>query len=342
MAPSEPSRRRPTIADVARQAGVSAAAVSFAVNDRPGVSTETRERILVVARELGWRPSASARALTEARTRAIGLVLARDTAQLELDAFFVRFLSGIERALTRVDYALLLQLVPGGAQAALPAYDRLAAAGRVDGFLLTDVELDDPRFALLEAAGVPVVLAGRPVGSCPFPWVETRHEEGLAAPVEHLVALGHERIAFFGGRADHEHVQTRVDRWRDAIEDAGGEEGIVVHAGDGEAGAAADVLLAAEPTAVICASDALALAVVVAARARGLDVPDDLSVIGFDDSPLAALASPPLTTVRVDYAEFGEAAAGALLAEIGVAEAPEYAPSAPGLVVRASTAPPAR
>ena len=114
------SRRRPTIADVARRAGVSAAAVSFAVNDRPGVSPETRERILVAARELGWRPSASARALTEARTRAIGLVLARDAAQLEVDAFFVRFLSGIERALTAADYALLLQLVPEGRRARCP------------------------------------------------------------------------------------------------------------------------------------------------------------------------------------------------------------------------------
>src|SRR5918998_5038567 len=105
-------RRRPTIADVARRAGVSSAAVSFAVNNRPGVSSETRERILAAARDLGWRPSASARALTEARTRAIGLVLVRDAAQLELDAFFVRFLSGIQRALTAADYALLLQLVP--------------------------------------------------------------------------------------------------------------------------------------------------------------------------------------------------------------------------------------
>src|SRR5829696_2065611 len=103
----DPQRRRPTIADVARRAGVSAAAVSFAINNRPGVSSETRQRILAAARELGWRPSASARALTEARTRAIGLVLARDAAQLELDAFFVRFLSGIQRALTAADYALL-------------------------------------------------------------------------------------------------------------------------------------------------------------------------------------------------------------------------------------------
>ena len=342
MPPTESPRRRPTIADVARRAGVSAAAVSFAVNDRPGVSPETRERILVVARELGWRPSASARALTEARTRAIGLVLARNAEQLELDAFFVRFLAGIERALTEADYALLLQLVPGGASAALPAYERLAAAGRVDGFLLTDVELDDPRFALLEAAGVPVVLAGRPTGACPFVWVETRHEEGMRGPVEHLAGLGHERIAFFGGRAEFEHVQARAERWREAIEAAGVEEGPAVHADDSEAAAAADVLLSAEPTAIVCASDVLALAVVVAARARGLDVPGDVSVTGFDDSPLAALASPGLTSVRVDYGGFGEAVAGTLLAAIGVGEAPDFQPSAPELVVRASTAAPRR
>jgi LacI family repressor for deo operon, udp, cdd, tsx, nupC, and nupG len=332
-------RRRPTIADVARRAGVSAAAVSFAVNDRPGVSAQTRERILVVARELGWRPSASARALTEARTRAIGLVLARDAAQLERDAFFVRFLSGVERALSELDYALLLQLVPEGAAAALPAYERLAAAGRVDGLLLTDVELDDPRFAVLEAAGMPVVLAGRPVGECPFAWVETRHEEGMAAPVEHLAGLGHRRISFFGGRADYEHVQVRLARWREAVENAGVAEGLIVHA-DENLSAAARVVLAGEPTAVVCGSDLLALALVAAARERGLDVPGDVSVTGFDDSPLAALGVPPLSSVRVDYAEFGEAAAGALLAEIGVAAAIEFAPSAPEFVVRASTAPP--
>lgn len=334
-------RRRPTIADVARRAGVSAAAVSFAVNDRPGVSPETRSRILDAAQELGWRPSASARALTEARTRAIGLVLARDAAQLELDAFFVRFLSGVERALSELDYALLLQLVPEGAVAALPAYERLAAAGRVDGFLLTDVEVADPRFGVLESSGVPVVLAGRPVGECPFPWVETRHDEGMEPPVAHLASLGHERISFFGARADYEHVQVRLERWRGALTGAGVAEGLVVHADDDfAAAAAAAVVLADEPTAVVCASDALALALVVAARERGLDVPRDLSVTGFDDSPLAALCVPPLSSVRVDYAEFGEAAAGALLAEIGVGASVEFAPSAPELVLRASTAPP--
>lgn len=324
--------RRPTIADVARRAGVSAAAVSFAVNDRPGVSPVTRERILAAAQELGWRPSASARALTEARSRAIGLVLARDPEQLEVDSFFVRFLSGLERTLAPADYALLLQLVPAGP--ALGAYERLAAAGRVDGFLLTDVEVDDARFGLLEAAGLPVVLAGHPASDCPFPWVETRHAEGMAAAVEHLLALEHRRIAFLGGPAAYEHVQVRLGRWRAAVGEAAGP---VAHARPDEAAQAARAVLDGTPSAVVCTSDALAMAVVSAARSLGLAVPDDVSVVGFDDSPLATLSSPALTSVRVDYAEFGAAAAGVLLAAIGAVPAPDYSPSAPELVARAST-----
>jgi DNA-binding LacI/PurR family transcriptional regulator len=323
-------RRRPTIADVARRAGVSAAAVSFAVNDRPGVSPETRARILEVARELGWRPSASARALTEARTRAIGLVLARDAELLELDAFFVRFLSGIERTLAVADYALLLQLV--APEGSLAAHEQLAGSGRVDGFLITDVELDDPRFPLLEAAGLPVVLAGHPAGPCPFPWVETRHAEGMDAVVALLGELGHVRIAFLGGPAEYEHVQVRLARWQ-----AVGGDGPVEHASRADAAEAAGRLLDGGPTAVVCTSDPLAMAMVAAARERGMAVPEDLSVTGFDDSPLAALASPALTSVRVDYAEFGAAAAAALLAAIAGEPAPDYSGSTPEVVLRAST-----
>jgi DNA-binding LacI/PurR family transcriptional regulator len=317
MSSSSPDRRRrrPTIADVARRAGVSAAAVSFAVNDRPGVSPGTRARILAAARELGWQPSASARALTEARTRAVGLVLARSPAQLEGDSFFLRFLAGIE--------------------ATLPAYERLAAAGRVDGFLLTDVEAQDPRFEVL--GSIPVVLAGRPVGSTPHPWLETRHDEGIAPAVRHLVELGHERIGFFSGRPDFEHQRLREAAWRSALAEAGlepGPAGYVVH----DQRAAALSLLHEQPTAIVCSSDALALAVCGAARELGLDVPGDVSVVGFDDSVVAPFTTPALTSVRVDYTEFGAAAASALLAAIAGEPAPDYSPSPPELVVRASTA----
>src|SRR5688572_22511914 len=126
------TNRRPTIDDVAARAGVSPAAVSFAMNDRPGVGEETRVRILAAAEELGWRPSVHARALSESRARAIGLLLARPLEQLEVDPFFVRFLAGVERTLARTDHALVLRVSDEPAD--VGAYRRLS--GRVDGFLL--------------------------------------------------------------------------------------------------------------------------------------------------------------------------------------------------------------
>jgi DNA-binding LacI/PurR family transcriptional regulator len=325
MASEKP--RRPTIDDVAARAGVSSAAVSFAVNGRPGVGEATRERILAAAAELGWRPSASARALTEARARAIGLLLARSVDQLEVDPFFVRFLAGVERTLARSDHDLVLRVAE---RVELGAYERLAAAGRVDGFLLCDVEVDDPRFDLLAAAGLPVVVAGHPVSPCPFPAVETEHAHGMRLVVEHLLELGHREIAFVGGSAHYEHVQARLAVWRAALADVGVEPGPVAHAPE---------LFDGRVTAIVHTSDVLAAASLSAARERGIAVPGELSITGFDDSPLAALGSPPLTSVRVDYAGFGAGAAAQLLAAIAGEPIPAYEPGPPELVVRASTGP---
>jgi DNA-binding LacI/PurR family transcriptional regulator len=327
-APPDAPRRRPTIDDVAARAGVSSAAVSFAMNGRPGVGEETRRRILDAADELGWHPSAHARGLAQSRARAIGLLLSRPLEQLEVDPFFVRFLAGIERTLARTDHTLLLRV--SGEPADLGAYARLAAAGRVDGFLLCDVEVDDPRFDRIE---LPAVVAGHPVSPCPFPWLETEHARGVGAAVEHLVALGHRRIGFCGSSERFEHVQARLEVWREALAAAGLEPGPVVF-GDPAA------LLDEDVTAIVYASDIQAAAGLAAARGRGIDVPGELSITGFDDSPLAALASPPLTSVRIDYAQFGEAAAAALLAAIAGERVPPFEGAPPALVVRASTAPP--
>ena len=312
--------KRPTIDDVAARAGVSPAAVSFAVNGRPGVGEETRQRILAVAAELGWHPSTHARGLAQSRARAIGLLLARPLEQLEVDPFFVRFLAGVERTLARTDHALLLRV---SGKADLDAYERLAATGRVDGFLLCDVEVDDPRFERVE---LPAVVAGHPVSPCPFPWLETEHAQGMALVVEHLVALGHRRIGFCGSDERLEHVQARLRVWRETL----GMAGPVVY---GDPGA----LLGEDVTAIVHTSDVLAAAALAAARERGIDVPGELSITGFDDSPLAALASPPLTSVRIDYAQFGEAAAAALLASIERQPAPPFEGAPPELVVRGST-----
>ncbi len=328
-------RRRPTIDDVARRAGVSAAAVSFAMNGRRGVGEATRARILEAAAELGWSPSAPARALGRGRAGAIGLLLARPVETLEVDPFFLRFLAGIERGLASTDHALLLRVLDSDEPVGVAAYERLAAQGRVDGFLLTDVELDDPRFGALEQAGLPVVVAGRPPGRCPFPALETRHADGMAEATAHLVALGHERIGFLGAHGRYEYEQARLEAWRLELDRAGLEAGPVAF-GDPRA------VLAAGPTAIVCASDVLAAATLAAARERGTAVPEELSIAGFDDSPLAALSSPPLTSVRIDYAQFGEAAATALLAAIAGRLPPAFEAAPPRLVPRASTAAPAR
>src|SRR4051812_18632188 len=213
-----PGRTRPTIDDVAARAGVSAAAVSFAMNGRPGVAEATRLRILAAAEELSWRPSALARALTEARARAVGLLLARSVDQLELDPFFVRFLAGVERALAPSDHDLVLRVSDTVDPA---AYRQLAGSGRVDGFLLCDVEVDDPRFGVIAEAGIPAVVAGRPVSPCPFPALETEHAHGMHMATEHLLALGHRSIAFVGGAAHMEHVQARLATWKAALGAAG-------------------------------------------------------------------------------------------------------------------------
>lgn len=160
---------------------------------------------------------------------------------------------------------------------------------------------------------------------------------GIAAAVEHLIELGHEEIGLLCGRGEFEHVRAREAAWSAALAAADLMPGPVVYV-TGDADAATLAMLEEAPTAVICCSDALALGLETAARAAGVAVPEDLSVIGFDDSALAALGTPALTSVRVEYAEFGAAAATALLARIDGEPMPGYSPSAPELVERASTA----
>jgi LacI family transcriptional regulator, repressor for deo operon, udp, cdd, tsx, nupC, and nupG len=334
---------RPTIADVARRAGVSKAAVSFAVNGRPGVGPETRARILRAAEELGWRPSGPARALTHSQSGAIGLVLTRDPSRLEFDDAFVRFLAGVQRTLTARDYGLLLYVQPVAAEGGLDAYRRLVGSGRIDGMLVTDVVFDDPRFAVLEESGLPTVVAGRPMGGCPFPAVETRHAEGIAKAVNNLIVLGHRSVAFVGGDPRYEYVASRRSVWMKTLREAGLEPGlsasIVPEDAAGRAATARMLQSNARTTAIVYTSDMLALTGAEVARKLKLRIPSDISIVGFDDSAVAALSSPPLTTVRIDYTGFGEAAAARLLAAIDGSPAPPFEPAEPELVVRGSTGP---
>ena len=223
----------------------------------------------------------------------------------------MRFLAGVERTLARTDHALVLRV--SAEPVDLGAYERLAASGRVDGFLLCDVELDDPRFELLE---LPAVVAGHPVSPCPFPWLETEHARGVGAAVEHLLGSATAGSAS-AAPASGSSTCRRASR-------CGARRSRRPGSSPGPSPSATPRRCSTRTSPRSSTSDLLAAAGLAAARERGIAVPGDLSITGFDDSPLAALASPPLTSVRIDYAQFGEAAAAALLAAIAGEPPPAF------------------
>jgi LacI family transcriptional regulator, repressor for deo operon, udp, cdd, tsx, nupC, and nupG len=333
---------KPTINDVARAAGVSKGAVSFALNNRPGVARETRERILSVAQDLGWTPSTRARALSVSRALAVGLVIARSPETLRADPFFPSFIAGLESVLSERGQALLLQ-VATDAERERQSYRRLADEGRVDGVIVTDLYVDDPRPRLLAELGLPAVVVGPAVADEFWPALGVDDTPGIAAAVEHLAGLGHERIAHVSGPLSMVHGRSRADAWADAMQRAGLSPHRCVEADfSAEAGARAtrELLDSAEPpTAIVYANDLMAMAGMSLALARGVDVPGGLSVTGFDDTEIAAHLQPGLTTVSTDVIEWGRAAATRLLEVIDGLPSSPTGLAPPRLVVRGSTGP---
>jgi DNA-binding LacI/PurR family transcriptional regulator len=331
---------KPTIKDVARVAGVSKGTVSFALNGRPGVSEDTRERILAAARDLGWTPSTKARALSVSRAFAVGLVLAREPELLGADPFFPAFIAGVERTLSDRGQALVLQVVPEAAEEA--GYRRLAADGRVDGVFLLDLRVADPRIPLLEELGMPAVSIARPDVPSAFPAVLVDDRPGIAAAVRHLAELGHRRIAHVAGPAHFLHGARRARAFLDTLADLGLPAGPVVESDFSAAGGAAATrtLLAEPPTAIVYSNDLMAIAGLSVAVECGLSVPAQLSVTGFDNTDLAGYVSPALTSVRTDPYLWGRKAAEALLDLIEGGTVDDVPVPAAQLVTRASTAPP--
>lgn len=335
--------KRPTITDVARVAGVSKGAVSFALNGRPGVATETRERIFAAARELGWTPSLRGRALSVSRALAVGLVIARSPETLGADPFFASFITGIETVLSKRGYALMLQVV-SDERSEHESYRRLASSGRVDGVFLTDMQVDDVRPQLLDDLDLPTVVIGPAPGHGPWSAVYIDDRPGIVAAVEHLVELGHRNIGHVAGPAEFVHGVSRRTAWATAVTDAGLTPGACIVA-DFSAQGGADATnrlldLPEPPTAIVYANDLMAIAGMSTAIGRGVDVPGQLSITGFDDTPLAPYLQPALTTARTDVIGWGQAAATRLLALIDGDVGGEIDLPLPELVVRASTAPP--
>jgi len=298
---------RVTIVDVANKAGVAISSVSSALNGRPGVSDVTRERIIRIASELGFVPSLRAKSLSGRRAFTVGLVLHRDPDVLELDPFFGGFIGGIEDAIDPRGYALVLQ-ISAESDKVLQRYEKLAADRRVDGVFINDLEVDDPRIALVQRLGLPAV-AINPGSGFPIPAVREDPDAGIRATLRHLVDLGHRRIAYVSGRPNMTHSVERENSWRAGLRELGLEPGPVV---PGEftylgGAAAASILLdsADPPTAVMCANDLSAIGLIAQAQHLGVDVPGQLSVAGFDDIRLGTYVRPSLTTVHTSPRTLG-------------------------------------
>jgi len=320
---------------------VSKGAVSYALNDRPGVSDETRARILAIADRLGFRASAAARALAGAPANVVGLALRRPASTLGVEPFFMELISGLEAELSTRSYALLLQMVDDAdASAEIDVYQQWWVEGRVDGVLLCDLRPDDPRVPAVERIGVPAVVIGPPSAGGRLATLWSDDAVSVAEAVDHLTGLGHRRIARVAGLPGLAHTATRTR----AFADRGLTEAMTVftdYTGESGARATRDLLTGdARPTAIVYDNDVMAIAGLAAARELGLAVPADLSIVAWDDSPMCGLVHPPLTALTRDIFAYGAHAARLLLAVIAGEEPGPRLDEPARLIARGSTAPP--
>ncbi|WP_165065253.1 LacI family DNA-binding transcriptional regulator [Marisediminicola senii] len=334
---------RPTIADVAREAGVSKGLVSFALNDRPGVSAETKTRILAVAKDLGFSPSLRARSLSSDRAFALGLVIARDPEIISGDPFFPAFIAGVESALAPVGQALVLSMV-GDEASEITTYRQLASHARVDGVILSDLRRADPRIALVQSLGLKAVTLGHPDIPSALPAVSLDDGPGIQSAVAHLVELGHRRIAHVSGPSRMLHGSRRSASFAQALAGLDLQPGPIVEtdysAADG-ARATRDLLaLADRPTAIVYANDPMAIAGLGIAQRAGFTVPGDLSITGFDGSEVGQYIHPALTTVTTEAQAWGRQAAEALLRVIAGETVDDIELTPATLVIRESSARP--
>jgi alanine racemase len=333
-----PSGGRARLADIARQAGVSEATVSRVLNDKPGVSADTRQAVLTALDVLGYeRPE-------RLRKRSAGLV-GLITPELD-NPIFPIFAQIIETALAQRGFTpVLCTRAYGGITE--DEYVEMLLDRQVSGIIFVsglsaDTTTDPDRYRKLVDRPLPIVLVNGYMGLVEAPFVSCDDRTAGELGVRHLAALGHRRIGLISGPARYLPVQRKVAGYREAMADAVGavDEDLIELSLFGVEGghAAADRLLDRGCTGIVCGSDQMALGAIRAARSRGLDVPADLSVIGYDDSPLMGFTDPPLTTLRQPVRAMSMAAVRALVDEINGDPAPhsEYL-FRPELVVRGST-----
>jgi DNA-binding LacI/PurR family transcriptional regulator len=302
----------PTIKDVAREAGVSIATVSYVLNDTGAVSEPTRQRVLQAVERLGYRPSVIAQGLQAGESRMIGYSW-QPVPPDQFNPIQEKFIHGMAEAAARHGYHVLAFPSTEPSDEITPYYE-MVERGRVDGFVLSGTNLDDPRIRYLLEIDFPFAAFGRSNEEWDFPWVDVDGADGVAQAVKHLLDLGHTRIACLAWPEESLTGQYRLGGYRQAMAAAGLEVGgdWIIRTGNyyQHAYQAVQPWLSQpsnrRPTAIVALTDLMAIGVMNAAADVGLVAGPDLAVVGFDDSPIAGYLRPPLTSLRQPLTEIGE------------------------------------
>ncbi|KFI87115.1 bacterial regulatory protein, LacI family [Bifidobacterium reuteri DSM 23975] len=336
------SKAKVTITDVAKASGVSNSAVSYALNGKPGVSQETREKVLKVADQLGWRPNKAAKSLSDARTNSVGLVLTYDPAVLSVEAFGMELITGLTARLEEAGYSLLIRS-SRNMRAELDILDDWIASGAVDGVFLQNVELGDPRIELMSHhLEMPTVVMGDESLAGGLISLSTNERDGVRVIAEYCADQGHRRIARVAGPENLGHTFIRDNAFMEVAARLGLQY-TCLHADYTPEGGrkCTERLLSLPnaPTAIIYDNDVMALTGAQVAAVRGLNVPQDLSVISWDDSFLCEVNALGITALGHNIIERGRTAAGLLLDLIDGKPVESVWEPQEKLVVRASSGP---
>ncbi len=331
-----------TLEEVARLANVSRATVSRVVNGDLRVGEHARSSVQAAVKQLGYVPNRAARSLVTRRSDSIAVVITEPTGRLFGDPFFPRLLRGISDTLSNEGLQLVLLMPQGPADE--QRLTRYLSAGHSDGVLLVSLHGTDPLPGDLQRRGVPLVVAGRPAATG-LTYVDVDNRGGAASAVRHLIESGRQAVATIAGPQDMAPGADRLAGYREALEASGRDvdEGLIAVADftlDGGRAAMAR-LLEVDPgiDGVFVASDLMALGAMEVLRSAGRVVPDHIAVVGFDDSPLAESAVPPLSSVRQPIEEMGREMTRLLLGSLRRADAPRRVILDTSLIVRSSSVP---
>lgn len=330
--------RQPTIKDIAQALGITAAAVSKALNDKPDISPDLKVRVKAWAAEHGYVPDLRARRLVTGSNQTLGVLLLNRFGRPVREYFGYHLLDGLQARCQEEDFDLVL-LQEADSRGIRPNYLDLARRRGITALVVYGHDALDPQFVALAGSGLPIASVDGPLPGCPL--VTSDQEAGIGSAVAHLAALGHRGVAYLGLRGDGWVARQRREGFRRVwaqVDDPPGQEveGVLSVEG-GRASGLALLGASPRPTAVVCASDLQAYGVLLAARDLGLSVPGDLSLTGFDDLHASAFLDPPLTTVAQDPARLGWLAADAALARWKQQPVADQSLVPTQLIVRAST-----